>query len=205
MQAWILKNSTNRLIKFLLIVLGMIPMTRLLVLGNLNQLSANPIEFITRSTGTWALVFLCITLTISPLRTILKWNGIVRFRRTLGLIAFFYASLHFFIWIYLDHQLNWEEILKDFYKRTYILFGLIAFLIMSLLAMTSNQWSIQMLKQKWSSLHKLIYPLSILALLHYWIHKAAKNDFGTVSIYATVVLSLLLFRSYKFLKRRYQS
>lgn len=202
MLEWISKNSINQ---SLLVSLGLLPLCRLIFLGLQNQLSANPIEFITRSTGSWALIFLCLTLTITPLRKIFVWNNLIRFRRTLGLISFFYATLHFSTWICLDHQFDWASIVKDFYKRTFILFGLISFCCMSLLALSSNKFSIRILKTRWTQLHQLIYPTSLIILLHYWLHKSGKNDYRTVSIYVVIILLLLGFRAYGFLKRKLRS
>lgn len=180
--------------KALLILIGILPLIRLFVLGYQDELSANPIEFITRSTGTWALVFLCLTLAISPLRKYTGWSELLRYRRTLGLFVFFYASLHFFIWFYLDHNLNLSEMWSDVLKRPFITMGFIAFMALWPLALTSNQWSIRLLKRNWSRLHRLIYLIAILVILHYFWHKSGKNDYQTVFIYSSILITLLLMR-----------
>ncbi len=122
-------------------VLGLIPLLRLFVLGYLDDLTANPIEFITRSTGTWTITFLCMTLAMSPLRWITGFSQWVQLRKTLGLFTFFYGFLHFTIWYWLDHDFNFTAMISDVIKRPFITMGFIALLIMSLLAITSNQSS----------------------------------------------------------------
>jgi len=177
-----------------IISLGLLPLIRLFVLGYQDDLSANPIEFITRSTGTWALVFLCLTLSITPVRKLTGWSTLLSYRRTLGLFVFFYACLHFSIWFWLDHNLSASEMWSDVIKRPFITIGFTAFLLLIPLALTSNDWAVKKLKRSWSKLHKLIYVIAILAILHYFWHKSGKNDFQTVGIYALIISSLLLYR-----------
>lgn len=177
-----------------IIGLGLLPLIRLFVLGYQDDLSANPIEFITRSTGTWALVFLCLTLSITPVRKLTGWSTLLNYRRTLGLFVFFYACLHFSIWFWLDHNLSAPEMLGDVIKRPFITIGFTAFVLLIPLALTSNDWAVKKLKRSWSKLHKLIYVIAILAILHYFWHKSGKNDFQTVGIYALIISSLLLYR-----------
>lgn len=201
MPAWIYANSIKRL-QWLLVVAGLIPLFRLVYLGIDDQLTANPIEFITRSTGTWALVFLCLTLSITPLRKITGITTLINYRRNLGLLCFFYASLHFSIWFWLDHNLSLSDMIQDVFKRPFITMGFICFLLLWPLALTSNQFSIRLLKRNWSKLHQLIYIIAITAIAHYWWHKSGKNDFGTVSIYAIAIISLLTFRLYSRFSRK---
>ena len=177
-----------------IICLGLLPLIRLFVLGYQDDLSANPIEFITRSTGTWALVFLCLTLSITPVRKLTGWSTLLNYRRTLGLFVFFYTCLHFSIWFWLDHNLSVSEMLGDVIKRPFITIGFTAFVLLIPLALTSNDWAVKKLKRSWSKLHKLIYVIAILAILHYFWHKSGKNDFQTVGIYALIISSLLLYR-----------
>jgi methionine sulfoxide reductase heme-binding subunit len=178
------------------ILLGLIPFFRLIYLGFSGDegLGANPIEFVTRSTGTWALVFLCITLSITPLRKIFGISKLQQHRRTLGLLMFFYALCHFSIWFWLDHNFDFVEMIKDVYKRPFITIGFLTFLLTVPLALTSNQWSIRLLKKRWSKLHKLVYLIAIGAILHFFWHKAGKNDFSVVGIYAAVIGILLGYR-----------
>jgi sulfoxide reductase heme-binding subunit YedZ len=187
-----------------IIILGLIPIFRLIYLGfnEGNGLGANPIEFITRSTGTWALVFLCITLAVTPLRKILGLSKLQQHRRTFGLLMFFYALCHFSIWFWLDHNLDVIDMLTDVYKRPFITVGFIAFLATIPLAVTSNQWSIRRLKRQWGKLHKLVYAIAILGILHFFWHKAGKNDFFVVGVYASVIGALLGYRAIQMIKSR---
>jgi sulfoxide reductase heme-binding subunit YedZ len=118
-----------------------------------------------------------------------------------GLFCFFYASLHFSIWIGLDHQGDWVAIGKDFIKRTYITMGLTSFILLIPLALTSNTWSQKRLGYYWGKLHRLIYLIAITVLLHYWWHKAGKNDYQTVLIYIAIIACLLTWRIQRRLKR----
>jgi len=182
------------LIKRIVFVLALIPLVRLFVLGFFGNLTANPIEFITRSTGTWTITFLSMTLAMSPLRFITGWPQWVQFRKMLGLFSFFYAFLHFTIWYWLDHNLNFTFMINDVIKRPFITMGFIAFVIMSLLALTSNQIAMRFLGVKWKMLHRFIYLIGILGLIHYYWHKQGKNDFAVVYIYAGIIFSLLIIR-----------
>jgi len=182
------------LVKRIVIVLGLIPLLRLFIFGYLGDLTANPIEFITRSTGTWTITFLCMTLAMSPLRWITGFSQWVQLRKTLGLFTFFYGFLHFTIWYWLDHNLNFLAMISDVIKRPFIAMGFIAFVIMSLLAMTSNQTAMRLLGGKWKMLHRFIYLIAILAVIHYFWHKEGKRDFTVVYIYTGIIFSLLFIR-----------
>lgn len=182
------------LVKRIVFVLGLIPLLRLFILGYLGDLTANPIEFITRSTGTWTITFLCMTLAMSPLRWITGFSQCVQLRKTLGLFAFFYGFLHFTIWYWLDHNLNFLAMISDVIKRPFIAMGFIAFVIMSLLAITSNQTAMRLLGGKWKMLHRFIYLIAILAVIHYFWHKEGKRDFTVVYIYTGIIFSLLFIR-----------
>lgn len=182
------------LAKRIVFVLGLIPLLRLFILGYLDDLTANPIEFITRSTGTWTITFLCLTLAMSPLRWITGFSQWVQLRKTLGLFTFFYGFLHFTIWYWLDHDFNFTAMIGDVIKRPFITMGFIALLIMSLLAITSNQAAMRLLGGKWKILHRFIYLIAILAVIHYFWHKEGKRDFLVVYIYTGIILSLLFIR-----------
>jgi sulfoxide reductase heme-binding subunit YedZ len=177
--------------KAFIFVLALLPLDRLIWLGFTDGLGANPIEFITRSTGTWALVFLCLTLGMTPLRLISHSTAWIRYRRMLGLFSFFYACIHFGIWLWLDQNFDLIEMLKDVVKRPFITMGFISFVLLIPLAMTSTHWAQQKLGRRWMQLHRIVYLIAATVVLHYWWHKAGKNDFDTVTIYA-IVLSLLL-------------
>ena len=181
-------------IKYFVFALALIPLVRLLVLGYLGDLTANPVEFITRSTGTWTITFLCITLSMSPMRWITVWSGWIQLRRMLGLFTFFYAFLHFTIWYWLDHNLDAKAMIDDVIERPFITVGFLGFVCMSLLAISSNQMAMRWLGRKWSLLHRLIYLIAILGVLHYLWHKAGKNDFEVVYIYAGIIFLLLVIR-----------
>jgi sulfoxide reductase heme-binding subunit YedZ len=175
-------------------ILSLLPLIRLVWLGIHDDLGANPVEFITRSTGTWALVFLCITLAMTPLRLLTDSTMWIKMRRMFGLFCFFYALLHFLIWIWLDQNFDVSAMIKDVIDRPFITMGFISFILLIPLALTSNQWSLRSLGKNWGLLHKLVYIIAFTAIAHYWWHKAGKNDLGTVSIYGLVILLLLAFR-----------
>lgn len=187
-----LSPARLRAVKLLIWVLALLPFTRLLYLGATDGYGANPLEFVTRSTGTWTLVLLCATLTVTPLRKLTGWNWLIRVRRLLGLFAFFYGVQHFLLWLGVDRGFDVADMIKDVYKRPFITVGFAAFLMMVSLAATSTHGMVRRLGGKrWQALHRLVYAIAVLAILHFWWHKAGKNDFGEVSIYAGVVIVLL--------------
>ncbi len=187
-----LPPSQVRTLKVAIWLLAMLPFVRLLYLGATSQFGANPLEFVTRSTGTWTLVMLCATLTVTPLRRLTGWYWLVRMRRMLGLFAFFYGVQHFLLWIGVDRGFDLAYMLKDVAKRPFITVGFTAFVLMIPLALTSTNGMVRRLGGKrWQALHKMVYAIAVLAILHYWWHKAGKNDFSEVSIYAAVVFVLL--------------
>ena len=175
-------------------LISLLPLVRMLWLGFYDDLGANPIEFITRSTGTWALVFLCVTLAITPLRLITGWSALIKLRRMFGLFCFFYACLHFLIWFWLDQNLDLQAMWADVLKRPFITMGFTTFVLLIPLALTSNRFAVRALGRRWSLLHKLVYVIACTAIIHYWWHKAGKNDLQTVSIYGAIILLLLLCR-----------
>jgi sulfoxide reductase heme-binding subunit YedZ len=175
-------------------LIALIPLGRLIWFGYSDDLGANPIEFITRSTGTWALVFLCITLAMTPLRLITGSTLWIKMRRMFGLFCFFYASMHFAIWFFLDQSIDLQAMIHDVLNRPFITMGFLSLVLLIPLAMTSNQWAVHRLGRRWTLLHKLVYVVAATAIIHYWWHKAGKNDLQTVSIYAGVILLLLLIR-----------
>ncbi|MBX9849330.1 MAG: sulfoxide reductase heme-binding subunit YedZ [Rhodocyclaceae bacterium] len=193
------------LIKTSLFLLCLLPMVRLAVGVYEDSLGANPIELITRDLGTWALNFLLIALTITPLRKATGWHWLVRLRRMLGLYAFFYALLHLSSYLWLDQFFDWGEILKDIIKRPFITVGMLTFLLLVPLALTSNNLAIRRLGGKrWQQLHQLIYPLTICAVLHYWW--LIKLDVMLPGIYAGLLAALLMVRvrdGWQKLRQRY--
>jgi sulfoxide reductase heme-binding subunit YedZ len=181
-------------IKPTVFLLALLPLGRLIWLGSTQDLGANPIEFITRSMGTWTLVFLCLSLAMTPARMLTGWIGFIHLRRMLGLFCFFYATVHFLIWLWLDHNFSLAAMWQDVLERPYITFGFLAFVLLIPLAFTSNRWAQRKLGRRWSHLHRMVYAIAILAILHYWWHKAGKSDYETVSIYLGVIVVLLLLR-----------
>ena len=183
-------TATVQRVKWALIFLGMLPLMRLVVGYFTNQLGANPIELITRSTGTWTLVGLAVTLSITPLRKLLNWPWLVRLRRTAGLLAFFYVCLHFTTYLWFDRFFDFEDIIKDVIKRPFITVGFAAFLLFIPLAVTSNNTLIKKLgAQLWQRIHYLVYLIAILGVIHYWW--LVKKDLTQPIIYACVFAVLL--------------
>ncbi|VVE32102.1 sulfite oxidase [Pandoraea capi] len=180
-------------VKAVVFLLALVPLLRLVIYGVTDQLGANPVEFITRSTGTWTLVMLCITLAITPVRRMTGMTWLLRCRRMLGLFAFFYGALHFATYFWLDQWFDWTSILRDVTgKRPFITVGFAAFVLMVPLALTSPHAMVRWLGgRRWQQLHRAIYAIAVLAILHYWWMKAGKNDLAQPAIYAIVVAGLL--------------
>lgn len=156
-------------IKALIWMACLTPAAWLLYLFRTDGLGTNPIETITHETGEWALSLLLVTLSISPLRKITGWNSIIKFRRLIGLFAFFYGVLHLFTYVWLDQFFDWPEIVKDIGKRRFIFAGMAAFLLMLPLAATSTAWAIRKMGGKnWQRLHRLVYLSAIAGVVHYW-------------------------------------
>jgi methionine sulfoxide reductase heme-binding subunit len=184
-------------LKALLFLAALLPFARLVVFTITDQLGANPVEFITRSTGDWTLYFLCITLTVTPLRRLSGWNWLIRLRRMVGLFTFFYASLHFLTFLWFDHFFDVSEMLKDVVKRPFITVGFVNFLLLIPLAATSTNAMVKRLGGKrWQQLHRLIYLIAPLGILHFWWMKAGKNDFSQPILFGLIVAALLLLRVY---------
>ena len=180
--------------KWMVFGLSLLPLLRLIVLGLQDRLTANPIEFITRATGDWTLYFLCLTLAVTPLRRVTGLTALIRFRRMLGLFTFFYASLHFLTFIWFDHFFDLAEMVRDILKRPFIAMGFSAFVLLVPLALTSNDFMLRKLGRRWSVLHRLIYLIAILALLHFWWMRAGKNNFTEPLVMGAVIAVLLALR-----------
>lgn len=190
--------------KPLLFVLCLLPLAWLVYGAFADTLGANPAEALIRSLGDWTLRFLCITLTVTPLRTISGWNALARMRRMLGLFAFFYACLHFLAFAWLDMGLDINAILADIPKRPFILVGSLALLLMLPLAATSFNRAIKALGAKrWQALHRLVYVIVLLGLLHFFWMRAAKNNFAEVAVYAAIIALLLGWRLWRAYGRPY--
>ena len=160
-----------------------------------NALGADPVAEIEHRLGIWALRFLVITLAITPLRQLTGWTVLVRFRRMLGLYAFTYASLHFAAYMGLDLRGYWTQIFEDIAKRPYITVGFAAWLLLVPLAVTSTTGWIRRLGRNWARLHKLVYPIAVLAVLHFWW--LVKSDVREPALYAGIVALLLGWRLFR--------
>ena len=188
--------------KILLFAAGLYPLARWVWLGFHHDLTANPVEFLSRSSGTWTLVCLLVTLSVSPLRQWLNQPALLRWRRMCGLFTFFYATLHAFAWAGWDQSFEFAAMVTDVWRRPFIMVGMAAFLTMSLLALTSTHGWMRRLGRRWQRLHQLIYAIALLGMLHYYWHKAGKSDFSTVLIYAVIAAVLLGWRVWRFQKKR---
>ncbi|MDB5919967.1 MAG: Protein-methionine-sulfoxide reductase heme-binding subunit MsrQ [Massilia sp.] len=183
-------------IKAAVFALGLVPVAKMAYLTVTGQL-VEPLEHITRGTGDWVLYFLCMTLAVTPLRKFTGWNWLLKLRRELGLFAFFYAFLHFMTFLWFDHFFDVAEMWKDVLKRPFITVGFIAFVLLIPLAATSTNGMIRRLGGKrWQWLHRLIYIIAPLGILHFWWMKAAKHNFQQPIIFGVIVAVLLGLRIY---------
>ena len=188
--------------KPLLFLLCCAPMAYLVWGVFTDSLGANPAEHLIRSLGDWTLRGLCLTLAITPLRTIFKQPALARFRRMLGVFSFVYASLHLLAYALFDKGLDFAEITHDIAKRPFILMGFTAWLLMAPLAATSFNRAIKALGAKrWQTLHKLVYVVVIVGLMHFIWMRAGKNNFAEPAIYGAVIAVLLGWRVVQRLRR----
>jgi sulfoxide reductase heme-binding subunit YedZ len=172
----------------------LIPFGQLLYRAYTNDLGANPIETITRFTGSWSLLILLASLAVTPLRRLTGWNELIRYRRMLGLFAFSYAALHFATYMILDLYFDFSAIAKDILKRPYITVGFTALVFMIPLAITSTSAMIRRLGKRWQQLHYLVYAIGILGVVHfYWL---VKSDITRPAQYGLVLALLLGYRLY---------
>ena len=185
--------------KCLIWIFALMPLLRLVWLGLNDDLTANPVEFVERSTGTWALVFLLLSLSMTPIRLLTKQVWQIQLRRLLGLWMFFYACLHITTYVWLDYGFVWADIVKDIIKHPYVIVGFTAYVLTIPLALTSNSVMIKRLKSKWKTLHQSVYLISILAILHFWW--LVKKDVTEPFYYAAALTVLLGIRAYFHLKK----
>jgi methionine sulfoxide reductase heme-binding subunit len=167
--------------KQILFGLSLLPLLWLVWLGMHDRLTANPIEFITRATGDWTLYFLCFTLAITPLRRLTGQNS-------------FYACLHFLTFLWFDHFFDLADMVRDILKRPFIAMGFSAFVLLVPLALTSNDVMVRKLGRRWMVLHRLIYVIAVLSMLHFWWMRAGKNNFAEPLIMGAIVAVLLVLR-----------
>lgn len=190
-------------IKPLVFVLAMLPMTWLLHGALRNTLGANPAEALMRGTGDWTLRLLWLTLAVTPLRQLTGWHALVRLRRMLGLFTFTYAVLHFLCFAWLDMGFELDAILRDIAKRPFILVGTAALLGLVPLAATSFNRAIKALgAARWQALHRLVYAVSLLALLHFYWMRLGKNDTAEVAVYGAILACMLGWRWWHWRCRR---
>ncbi len=182
------------LVKVVIWILALLPLARLVWLGMNDGLGANPVEFVEHSTGIWALVFLLITLTMTPIRLITGQVWQIQLRRVLGLFMFFYACLHIVTYVWLDFSLIWDEMVVDIAKHPRILVGFAAFILAIPLAATSNSYMIKRLKTNWKKLHQLVYLIAILAVIHFLM--LVKKDLTEPFYYAAALAILFAIRLY---------
>jgi sulfoxide reductase heme-binding subunit YedZ len=184
------------LIKVIVVILALLPFARMAWLTVSGRL-VEPIQFITRATGDWTLYFLCIALAVTPLRRLTAWNWLLKLRRMLGLFAFFYALLHFTTFLWFDHFFDLAAMWNDVLKRPFITVGFSAFVLLIPLAATSTKGMQRRLGGKrWMWLHRLVYLIAPLGILHFWWMKAGKNDFAEPIAVGSVLALLLGARIY---------
>lgn len=179
-------------VKRLIFITSLWPILSLSIAIFLNNLGANQVEFIERHFGKWALIFLCLTLSMTPLRSITHMNQWILYRRMLGLFTFFYATVHLLCYIGLDYHFAWVDIKNDIIKHRYVLVGFLGWLLLLPLAITSSDKMMRKLKFNWKRLHRLIYLIAILGVLHFlWL---VKKDITEPLIYAFIIFILFLLR-----------
>lgn len=180
------------LLKIVIFLLALVPFALLLLRGWNNELGANPIETVTDITGIWTIRFLVITLAITPVRNLTGQSILIRFRRMAGLFTFFYASMHFLTYIWLDQYFDWPFIIKDIAEHPYVIVGFTTFLILFSLALTSPRFMVRKMGKNWKKLHRLIYPAAFLASFHFiWL---VKSDIREPLLYFALFSVLMLLR-----------
>ena len=189
-----------RWLKPLVFALSLLPLVWLGWQASMGSLGANPVEFLNRFLGDWALRFLLLALAVTPLRQWTGWSALARLRRMIGLFAFFYVVLHLSSYVGLDLFFDWAALGKDIVKRTYITLGMAALLLLVPLAVTSTNGMIRRMGgRRWRQLHRLVYGAGILAVAHFWM--MVKADIREPALYAVVLAVLLGWRARSFLRR----
>lgn len=186
-----IKIPNNAWLRWGIYAVGLAPAAWAFWLAATNQLGANPVKAFEHVLGLWALRFLILTLLVTPLRDLFRLN-FLPYRRALGLLAFYYVAMHFATYVILDRGLNWPEIVKDVTQRWFIIIGFAAFILMIPLALTSNQWSIRKLKNKWQSMHRLIYLIALAGGLHFLM--SVKSWPTEPLVYGLIIIALVMWR-----------
>ena len=185
-------------LKVLVFIAALIPLARIIYAIGVDPISlgANPAETILHMTGDWVLYFMLITLAVTPLRKLTGLNDLIKFRRMLGLFAFFYASVHFLAYIGFDRLFDFSDMAREIVKRPFILVGFAAFVLLIPLAITSTRgWVLRLGGARWALLHKAIYPIAVLGVVHYWW--LVKRDITWPLVFALVLAVLLAYRGLK--------
>ena len=182
-------------LKPLVFIVCLLPLGFLVYGAINNTLGVNPVEAMTRKTGDWTYYFLLITLSITPLRQMLKQPWLIQYRRMLGLYVFFYACLHLLTYVWFDQYFNLSDIVRDIIKRPFITLGMLCWLLLIPLAVTSNQAMMRRLKKNWMRLHMLVYPIAVVGLIHHIM--MIKADYQQPLILGAVLLLLLGYRVYQ--------
>ena len=189
-------RSTAKLILF---IIGLAPLTWLVTALTCDSIygtilmSVDPVQKLNRELGDWALIFLIVTLSVGPLSKILKRKNLIALRRMLGLLTYFYAVLHLTSYIIIDLQLDWHEFVKDVTKRNFIILGMTSVVLLTPLALTSNNISLKILGSKsWKKLHYLVYPAAIIAIIHFFM--MIRADYHRPIMYASLLFALLIYR-----------
>ena len=198
-------RSTAKLILF---IIGLAPLTWLVTALTCDSIygtilmSVDPVQKLNRELGDWALIFLMVTLSVGPLSKILKRKNLIALRRMLGLLTYFYAVLHLTSYIIIDLQLDWHEFVKDVTKRNFIILGMTSVVLLTPLALTSNNISLKILGSKsWKKLHYLVYPAAIIAIIHFFM--MIRADYHRPIIYASLLFALLIYRIWT-IEKKYQ-
>ena len=198
MRGWLRTRSAW----WALLALGLLPLAWLVWRTLTDQLGANPAETLIRATGDWTLRGLCLTLAITPLRVLLGWPELLRFRRLLGLLTFGYACLHLLCYTGFDMGFEWADIARDVPKRPFVLVGALAFALLLPLAATSwNGAMRRMGARRWQVLHRSVYAVAVLAILHFWWMRSGKRNFTEVWVYGLILAGLLGWRMPRGLKK----
>jgi sulfoxide reductase heme-binding subunit YedZ len=190
-----LRAERMKQLKAALFVSALLPLLTYVWLATQDRLGANPIESLIRSSGDWTLYFLVLTLAITPLRRLSGQHWLQALRRMLGLFAFFYSCLHFTTFVWFDHFFDLAEIMRDVWKRPFITVGFTALLLLIPLAVTSTNAMQRRLGRRWSQLHRLVYGVVILGLLHFWWMRAGKQNFAEPILMGVIIMILLAARA----------
>ena len=182
----------NKFLKPGIFILSLIPFLEIISKIYFNQLGPEPVKEITHHTGEWTLIFICLTLAMSPLKRFTNLVIWIKLRRMLGLFVFFYATIHLITYVVIDYRLDWQQIFNDVLKKKYIFIGFSAWLLLIPLALTSSQKMAKLLRHNWKKLHRLIYIIAIFGSLHYiWL---SKTIFFKPLIFMLIILVLLALR-----------